>query len=149
MGTTLTMAGLLGNDLIIGHIGDSRAYLLRKGKLNQLTNDHTLVQALLDAGIVAADDPASQSTDHVLTAALGSLDEVVRPQVKLLQVAPDDQILLCTDGLTQIVDDKTIQATLYHADSAHQACHELVDLALEGGGTDNITVVLARIASHE
>ncbi|HKE55136.1 MAG TPA: PP2C family serine/threonine-protein phosphatase [Pyrinomonadaceae bacterium] len=149
IGTTLTIAGLMGNDLILGHIGDSRAYLLRNGILNQLTTDHTLVQALVDAGIVAADDVAAQASDHVLTAALGSLDDVVRPQVKLLQLTQDDQILLCTDGLTQIVDDQTIQATLFHADSAHQACHELVDLALAGGGSDNITVVLARIASHE
>ncbi len=149
MSTTLTVAGVLGNDLIIGHIGDSRAYLLRNGTLNQLTNDHTLVQALIDAGIITAAGPASQATDHVLTAALGSLEEGVKPQVRRFQLAPNDQILLCTDGLTQLVDDKTIQSTLVHADSAHQACHELVDLALAGGGLDNITVVLARIASHE
>src|SRR5262245_4696760 len=134
MGTTLTVAGVMGNDLVVAHIGDSRAYLLRNGKLSQLTNDHTLVQALVDAGIVAADDPASRSADHVLTAALGSLDEVVRPQVKLVQLNQDDQVLLCTDGLTQVVDEKTIQSTLWRADSAHEACHELVDLALAGGG---------------
>jgi serine/threonine protein phosphatase PrpC len=144
MGTTLTVAGVMGNDLIIGHVGDSRAYLLRDTDLKQLTTDHTLAQALIDAGVTNRDDPASRSMRHVLTAAVGSLGESGVPQVQLFKLSDDDQLLLCTDGLTETVEDATIASVLCEAKSAQFACDELVNLALAGGGPDNITVVLAR-----
>ena len=146
MGTTLTVAGALGNELIIGHVGDSRAYLLHEGKLKQLTTDHTLAQALIDAGVANPDDPASRSMRHVLTAAVGSLGEQIDPQVLRFKLHDGDQLLLCTDGLTETVDDATIGQILREAKSAQTACQDLVDLALSGGGTDNITVVLAHFA---
>lgn len=148
MGTTLTVAGAMGNDLIIGHVGDSRAYLLRGNNFDQLTTDHTLAQALIDAGVADRDDPASRSMRHVLTAAVGSLGEQVEPQVQRFKLLSGDQLMLCTDGLTETVDDPTIAGVLRHASSAQDACQELVDLALSGGGTDNITVVLAHFLSH-
>lgn len=144
MGTTLTVAGTVGRELVIGHIGDSRAYLLRAGKLKQLTTDHTLAQALIDAGVAKADDPATRSMRHVLTAALGSLGEVIQPEVYRMELFNHDQLLLCTDGLTEMVDDTTIASVIGEADSAEKACRNLVDLALAAGGLDNITVVLAR-----
>jgi protein phosphatase len=144
MGTTLTVAGTLGRELVIGHIGDSRAYLLRAGKLKQLTTDHTLAQALIDAGVAKADDPATRSMRHVLTAALGSLGDVIRPEVYRMELFNNDQLLLCTDGLTEMVDDKTIASVIGEADSAEKACRNLIDLALAAGGLDNITAVLAR-----
>ena len=144
MGTTLTVAGTLGRELILGHIGDSRAYLLRSGKLNQLTTDHTLAQALIDAGVAKADDPATRSMRHVLTAALGSLGEVIKPQVHRMELSDNDQLLLCTDGLTDMVDDETIASVISEASSAERACRNLVELALAAGGLDNITAVLAR-----
>jgi protein phosphatase len=147
MGTTLTVAGVMGNDLIIGHVGDSRAYLLRDTDLKQLTIDHTLAQALIDAGVTNRDDPASRSMRHVLTAAVGSLGENGVPQVQLFKLSDDDQLLLCTDGLTETVEDATIASVLCEAKSAQFACDELVNLALAGGGPDNITVVLARFIS--
>jgi PPM family protein phosphatase len=147
MGTTLTVAGSLGSDLVIGHVGDSRAYLLRGANLTQLTTDHTLAQVLIDAGVADRDDPASRSMRHVLTAALGSLGERIEPQVQRLNVCPGDQLLLCTDGLTEMVDNKSIAGALRGAKSAQTACQNLVDLALAGGGLDNITVVLARFDS--
>jgi serine/threonine protein phosphatase PrpC len=147
MGTTLTVAGLMGNDLIIGHVGDSRAYLLHDTELKQLTTDHTLAQALIDAGVAHPDDPASRSMRHVLTAAVGSLGDKGVPQVQLFKLSDDDQLLLCTDGLTETVQDTTIANVLREADSAQLACNELVNLALAGGGVDNITVVLARFIS--
>jgi protein phosphatase len=147
MGTTLTVAGVMGNDLIIGHVGDSRAYLLRDDDLKQLTTDHTLAQALIDAGVAGRDDPASRSMRHVLTAAVGSLGEKGVPQVQLFKLYDDDQLLLCTDGLTETVEDATIAEVLREAKSAQFACNELVNLALAGGGTDNITVVVARFIS--
>jgi serine/threonine protein phosphatase PrpC len=147
MGTTLTVAGALGSDLIIGHVGDSRAYLLRGNDLKQLTTDHTLAQALIDAGVANRDDPASRSMRHVLTAAVGSLGEQVDPQVQRFKLQPGDQLLLCTDGLTETVEDDTIAQVLHEADSAQNACQSLIDLALTGGGVDNVTVVVAHFVS--
>ena len=144
MGTTLTVAGTLGNDLVLGHVGDSRAYLLRGNIFRQLTTDHTLAQALIDAGVASSDDPAPRSMRHVLTAAIGSLDERVEPQVQRFRLLSGDQLLLCTDGLTEMVDDDLIAGTLQETSSAERACHNLIELALGAGGLDNITVVLAR-----
>jgi PPM family protein phosphatase len=146
MGTTLTVAAALGKDLVIGHVGDSRAYLLRGDSLKQLTTDHTLAQALIDAGVANPDDPASRSMRHVLTAAVGSLGQG-EPQVQRFKLSDGDQLLLCTDGLTEMVDDATIANILRRAKSSQGACDELVDLALAGGGTDNITVVLTHFTS--
>lgn len=147
MGTTLTVAGTLGSDLVLGHIGDSRAYLLRGTSFNQLTTDHTLAQALIDAGVANSDDPAPRSMRHVLTAAMGSLDEHIEPQVQHLRLYSGDQLLLCTDGLTEMVDDDIIASVLREAKSAPIACRNLIDLALGAGGTDNITVVVARFSN--
>jgi len=146
MGTTLTVAGTLGNDLVLGHVGDSRAYLLRGASLRQLTKDHTLAQALIDAGVANYDDPAPRSMRHVLTAAIGSLGER-EPQVDRLILRSGDQLLLCTDGLTEVVEDQLIAEVLREASSAQRACQNLVDLALSGGETDNITLVLARFVT--
>jgi PPM family protein phosphatase len=147
MGTTLTVAGILGNDLVVGHVGDSRAYLLRGTLFRQLTTDHTMAQALIDAGVATFDDPAPRSMRHVLTAAIGSLDDRVMPQVQRLQLSAGDQLLLCTDGLTEMVDDEMIERVLREANSAQNACQSLIDLALAAGGTDNITITLARFAN--
>jgi PPM family protein phosphatase len=147
MGTTLTVAGALGDDLIIGHVGDSRAYLLRGDSFEQLTTDHTLAQALIDAGVADPGDPASRSMRHVLTAAVGSLGQHVLPQVQCLKLHAGDTLLLCTDGLTEAVEDTTISQVLREAKSAQSACQNLVDLALAGGGVDNVTVVLAHFVS--
>lgn len=147
MGTTLTVAGILGNDLVIGHIGDSRAYLLRGASFRQLTRDHTMAQALIDAGVASSDDPAPRSMRHVLTAAVGSLDSRIPPQVQRFRLLAGDQLLLCTDGLTEMVEDDIIASVLREAGSAQSACQTLVDLALAGGGSDNVTILLARLSS--
>jgi serine/threonine protein phosphatase PrpC len=144
MGTTLTVTVSLGTDLFLSHIGDSRAYLLRGGKLHQLTKDHTLAQALIEAGIAGVDDTSTRAMRHVLTAALGSTGERTDPQVQRLHLTDGDQLLLCTDGLTEMVADDGIAAVLADANSSAQACQGLTNLALAGGGRDNITVVLAR-----
>ena len=144
MATTLTVGGILGNDLVIGHIGDSRAYLLRGDHFRQLTTDHTMAQALIDAGVATSDDPVSRSMRHVLTAAIGSLDNRILPQVQRFRLNACDQLLLCTDGLTEMVDDEIIIRVLREAKSAQIACQSLIDLALAAGGSDNITLILAR-----
>jgi protein phosphatase len=137
----------LGSDLVIGHVGDSRAYLLRGDELKQLTTDHTLAQALIDAGVANRDDPASRSMRHVLTAAVGSLGEQIGPQVQRFKICAGDKLLLCTDGLTEMVEDSTIASVVSEAKSAQAACQDLVDLSLAAGGTDNVTVVLAHFVS--
>jgi PPM family protein phosphatase len=145
MGTTLTVAGILGSDLVLGHIGDSRAYLLRNSELSQLTTDHTLATALINAGLSSPQDQALDSMRHVLTSALGSMGRSIEPQVQRFQLKCGDYLLLCTDGLTEMVDDQTIASVLHEASSARRACHNLIDLALAGGGLDNITVIVARL----
>jgi len=144
MGTTLTLSVSLGSHLLVGHIGDSRAYLIREDKMHQLTSDHTLAQALIDAGIIRPDDPTTRTTRHVLTTALGAITKGTEPQVQRVDIKAGDQVLLCTDGLTEMVPDDKIAAILTSTGSSDSACQELINAALDGGGRDNITAVVAR-----
>ena len=144
MGTTMTVACSLSSDLFIAHIGDSRAYLLRADKLHQLTRDHTLAQAMIEAGVGDAEDETVRGMRRVLTAALGSTSEPCHPEVQRMRLRDGDQLLLCTDGLTESVDSEAITAVLSSSDSAEEACSELIAAALSAGGRDNVTVILAR-----
>jgi protein phosphatase len=144
MGTTMTLAYSLGSDLFLGHVGDSRAYFFHEGKLHQLTRDHTYAQALVETGIMRPEEAATHRLRHVLTRALGASAEPVRADVHRARLSDGDQILLCTDGLTEMVDDRTIAAILGQGGTAQSACQALVQAALDGGGKDNVTVVLAR-----
>jgi PPM family protein phosphatase len=144
MGTTLTLGVSLGANLLVAHVGDSRAYLMREGRLHQLTRDDTLAQEMIDAGIVKPDDVSTHAMRHVLTAALGSGGTKANPHVQRLLLHADDQLLLCTDGLTGMVKDETIASVLNQGGSARDACKKLVQLALDAGGHDNITVVLGK-----
>jgi len=147
MGTTLTAVATLGKDMVIGHVGDSRAYLFRDDTLRQLTTDHTVAQEMIKDGTSDGSDTQYRSMRHVLTAALGSLGSRVQPEVQRLRLNYQDQLLLCTDGLTAMVDDQTIASILRDARSSEQACRDLVTAALTAGGYDNVTVVLARFGS--
>jgi protein phosphatase len=142
MGTTLTIAWSLGAELFVAHIGDSRVYLSRDGLLCQLTRDHTLAQTLADSGLIAPEEVATHRLRHVLTQAMGSPDMGGKPQVQRLRLADGDRLLLCTDGLTDMVEEGKIAAVLGRPTSAAETCQALVDLALEGGGRDNVTVVV-------
>jgi PPM family protein phosphatase len=144
MGTTMTLACSLGATLIIGHIGDSRAYLYRDDRLHQLTRDHTLVQSLLALGALTAEQAARHPYRHVLTRSLGGGDRSYDGDFERTSLADGDQLLLCSDGLTEMVDNSTIASVLREAASATKACQSLVGLALENGGKDNVTVALAR-----
>lgn len=144
MSTTMTVAVTHGNSLIVTHIGGSRAYLLHSGKLHRLTRDHTLAQRLLDEGIQAPNDHIVQGLRNVLMQALGSRQSKCDPDVQQYPIGHGDQLLLCTDGLTDMVDDDLIESVLAKAASAQTACKNLVDLALSNGGKDNVTVVVAR-----
>jgi protein phosphatase len=142
MSATLTVVCSLGPDLFLGHIGDSRAYLLRGDELRQLTRDHTLAQALIDAGVGDAESAIIRGMRRVLTSALGTAGLELDPQVEHLQLCDGDQLLLCTGGLIESVDVQTIKSILRGASSAEEACRALIEMTL--GGDDNATVVLAR-----
>ena len=143
MGSTLTAARSLGRDLLIVHVGDSRAYLFRAGGLHRLTRDHTFAQMLVDCGKLNASDIPSSRVRHVLTNALGGSSEDVKVDVDLLRLEDGDRLLLCSDGLTDLVDDDTIAQTLATSASAAEGCSQLVQLALDRGGRDNVTVIVA------
>jgi protein phosphatase len=144
MGTTMTLACSFGSALVVGHIGDSRAYLLRGGQLHQLTRDHTYVQVLVDVGSLTRENAARHPYRHVLTRALGSCMAPVKGDFQRATLADHDQLLLCTDGLTEMVNQTTIASIMESAATADEACQALVARALENGGKDNVTVVLAR-----
>jgi protein phosphatase len=144
MGTTMTLAFSLGTDLFLGHVGDSRAYFRRGEVLHQLTRDHTYAQELVNNGILFPDEMRTHRFRHVLTRALGGKTPPADADVQRLRLDDGDQVLLCTDGLTDMVEDTAIAEVLRGAGTAAEACHTLVDLALDNGGKDNVTVVLAR-----
>ena len=149
MCTTLTAALSHGKDLIIGHIGDSRAYLLREGKLERLTRDHTLGDQLAAEGIAAESDQLLEQLRSVLMQSLGSNESDFKPDVHDYVLENGDQLLLCTDGLTDMVDDEAIEAVLNKETAATRACRSLVDLALKNGGRDNVTAIVARYSIPE
>ena len=126
MGSTLTAARSLGHDLMIIHVGDSRAYLFRAGHLHRLTKDHTYAQMLVDCGRLEECDVASSGVRHVLTNALGGSTEHVDVDVDLLRLENGDRLLLCSDGLTDLVDDDAITETLAATPASGEACDRLV-----------------------
>ncbi|HEY1250044.1 MAG TPA: protein phosphatase 2C domain-containing protein [Thermoanaerobaculia bacterium] len=144
MGTTLTLACSLGPELLTAHVGDSRAYLFHKGRLQALTHDQTLAQSLADAGAIAQADVANHPSRHVLTSALASRGAFARVDLRRLRLEDGDRLLLCSDGLTEMVDERDIASVLASAPSCDAACERLVNLALEEGGKDNVTVVIAQ-----
>lgn len=144
MCTTMTAAITHGNDLIVGHVGDSRAYLLHNKKLIRLTRDHTVGSRLIANGTPAANDPLVLELRGLLVQVLGSRAGECDPDVHDYLLHDGDQLLLCTDGLTDMVEDAEIEAVLKEASSAQSACHTLVKHALSNGGLDNVTVVVAR-----
>jgi len=143
MGTTLTAARIMGEDLHVVHVGDSRAYMLREGRLHRLTRDHTFVQLLIDSGQMSPEEGARSSQRHMLVNALGGFNPDVEVDVDQVKLATGDRLLLCSDGLTDMVDDDAIREVLADCRDAAAACRRLIDLALANGGRDNITVIVA------
>jgi protein phosphatase len=144
MGTTLTMAYSVGTDLFIAHAGDSRAYLFRDGTLDQVTDDHTLVQVLLKTGAIAPEQARRDSRRNVVTNVIGGPREGVQAEIHRLHIADGDVLLLCTDGLSEPVGDKDIAEVLSRTHDPEAATARLVELALDRGGPDNITAIVAR-----
>ena len=145
MGTTLVVGIFTDNKLVVGHIGDSRLYCLRQETLIQITEDHSLLQEQLNSGLITAEQAKTASHKNLVTRALG-VDPEVEPEVQEFAVQVGDIFLLCSDGLTDLVEDELIQKILLYANGNIEfAANKLVHLANEMGGTDNISVVLALI----
>ncbi|HET9516902.1 MAG TPA: protein phosphatase 2C domain-containing protein [Actinoplanes sp.] len=143
MGTTVTAVLLTGDRIAVLNVGDSRCYLSRDGRLAQLTRDDTYVQALVDEGVLTAEDARRHPQRALVTQAVQGSD--VRPGGRMMQVYPGDRLLLCSDGLSDYVADEVIEQTLrVHAD--RQVCAaELIARTLEAGAPDNVTVIVADI----
>jgi len=147
MGATLTTAWIDGQQLSIAHVGDSRVYLLRTGQLQQLTSDHSLVAEQVRRGILTANEAEQSNLQSVLLRALGTQPEV---EVDVEQVAlfPSDVLLLCSDGLTRMVTEPEIAGTLQAEPNPQRAAEKLVEHANEGGGIDNVSVIVVSIKSE-
>ncbi|MHB1017882.1 MAG: Stp1/IreP family PP2C-type Ser/Thr phosphatase [Coriobacteriia bacterium] len=147
MGTTLTAVMLEGTRLAVAHVGDSRAYLLHLGKLEQLTDDHSLVADLVRQGRITSEESRTHPNRSVITRALGSDMDMMADTFEA-QAAPGDRLLLATDGLTSMVPDDEIAHVLATSPTPDAAVDELIDRALDAGGQDNVTVVVVDIERH-
>jgi protein phosphatase len=145
MGTTVVIAVVHGGHFWVAHVGDSRAYLLRDNELRQLTTDHSLVNELVRLGMLSREQAARDPRRNVVTRALGS-GTVVVPDIQHEQLLAGDRILLCSDGLTTMLGDRTIRELLSQPDlSLDEICMRLVQAANDAGGEDNVTVVLVEL----
>ena len=149
MGTTLTLAYSLNDELFVAHAGDSRCYLRRDGKLHRLTRDHTLVADMVRNGILPAEAAPRHRWRHVITNFVGgdSAEKEVDVELHKLKLESGDVILLCSDGLTEMLDDEEISRILQS--QPEEACHQFVTRANDLGGRDNITSVVARFEHDE
>ena len=144
MGTTVTAAALAGDHLQLAHVGDSRAYLLRDGTLDQRTTDHTVVGELVRRGRLTPAQAAVHPERSILTRAVGLDPRIPVDTPEAIDLHPGDQILLCSDGLTETVRDPQITEIRSTHPDGNAACTALIDAANDAGGPDNITVVLLR-----
>ena len=147
MGTTITMAYVVWPHVFLVHAGDSRAYLYRNGDLSLLTHDQTFAQELADAGAMKPEQIPASPLKHVLSSLVGCDPAQLDVRVYKAELALNDTLLLCTDGLTDMVDDSTILELVTLDESSKNASERLVKMALHNGGRDNVTVVLSRV--HE
>ncbi|MER5929786.1 PP2C family serine/threonine-protein phosphatase [Streptomyces sp. NPDC002054] len=144
MGTTLTALLWTGQRLGLVHVGDSRAYLLRDGILTQITQDHTWVQRLVDEGRITEEEATTHPQRSLLMRALGS-GEHVEPDLSIREVRAGDRYLICSDGLSGVVSHQTLEETLADYHGPHETVQALIQLALRGGGPDNITCIVADV----
>ena len=143
MGTTLVVGVLRGSRLLLGHVGDSRAYRWREGRLQQITRDHSLLQEQIDAGLITPEQALSSSHRNLVTRAVG-VDAFMQVEMQEHQVMPGDVLLLCSDGLSDMLDDDAIADVLAGHETLDGAGEALIAAANAAGGKDNIAVILAR-----
>jgi PPM family protein phosphatase len=144
MGATIVAAWIDGQRLSLAHVGDSRAYVLRGGSLQQLTDDHSLVAEKVRVGILTPQEADASEMQSILTRAVGT-HETVKVDTDEQALLVSDSVLLCSDGLTRMVTDPEIASTLLTSTSAQEAAERLIDLANDNGGVDNVTVIVLRV----
>jgi protein phosphatase len=149
MGTTLTMAYSLNNELFVAHAGDSRCYLFRQGNLHQITQDHTIVQEMVRRGLLAAEEAARHPLRHVVTNVIGGHEAGVQVEMHKVHLEAGDLVLLCSDGLSEMLANDEIAALLQDCSDLPGTCARLVGTANERGGKDNITVIVATYEATE
>jgi protein phosphatase len=144
MGTTLVCACLDGDRIVVGNVGDSRAYLLRRGSCLQITQDHSLVDEQIRSGNMTPEMAAASSLQSVITRAIG-VTETVEPDLFAARLQPDDMLLLASDGLTRYAQPQDIAFAASNQADLTAICHGLIDHAKQRGGADNITCILLRV----
>jgi PPM family protein phosphatase len=144
MGCTAELVTFYNQNYVLGHVGDSRTYLFRQGQLKQLTLDHSLVQDQIDRGLITAEEARRHSLRNVILRAVG-INEVLAVDLVRGKSLSGDLLLLCSDGLTDMVEDGSIQHVLSLSMSVSQKAERLIELAKSAGGHDNITVVLCEV----
>lgn len=142
MGTTIVFVIQVGNKFFIGGVGDSRVYLLRNNSLHQLTTDHSLTQALVDAGTITPEEALTHRYKNVLYRYLGTKDGSAGTQARQLDPLPQDRIILCSDGVTDGISDEKLQELLVLSDDPQLTAEEIVKAAQDGGSKDNITCIV-------
>ncbi len=143
MGTTLVVAVFRDNRVLLGHVGDSRCYRLREGKLQQITRDHSLLQEQIDAGLITPEQAAFSANKNLVTRAVG-VEDTVLLETHQHDVQHGDVFLMCSDGLSDMLDDEGIAQVLQQHDSLESGTRALIDAANDAGGKDNISVILGR-----
>ena len=147
MGTTMTAAMLEGERLVIAQVGDSRAYLLHQGKLQQLTRDHSLMADMIEAGQLTPEEARTHPQRSVITRALGS-DAHLHPDIYEINVETGDRLLICSDGLSGMIFDDQIENTLRRVQDPQRCASQLVNEAIANGGHDNVTVIVADVTGY-
>jgi serine/threonine protein phosphatase PrpC len=144
MGTTVTMSVFMGRQVVTGHVGDSRLYLVSNSTIKRVTNDHSLIEELIRNGTITRAEASNHPNKHIITKALGC-DRELTADIYETHINPGDKMLLCTDGLTNMVDDEEILNILTNEEEPENACKSLVEKAIKNGGTDNVTVIVVYV----
>ncbi|MDO5042140.1 MAG: Stp1/IreP family PP2C-type Ser/Thr phosphatase [Slackia sp.] len=147
MGTTMTAAMLVGKRLVVAQVGDSRAYLMHEGSLQRITRDHSLMADLIESGQITAEEARVHPQRSVITRALGS-DPSTLPDIYEMNVAAGDRLLLCSDGLSGMVDDSLLESTLERVKDPQRCAAALVNEAISAGGHDNVTAIVVDVPTN-
>jgi serine/threonine protein phosphatase PrpC len=143
MGTTLTAALIIGEDMYIAHVGDSRCYVINSREILRVTRDHSVVQELVDSGAITSEEARNHPRRNIITRVLGHSREIV-PDLHQVKLYAGDNILLCSDGLHGVLSDDVIAGAVRDNRDVSRACAELTEKALQAGGPDNISVIAVR-----
>ena len=149
MGTTLTMAYIMWPKMYVVHVGDSRCYLFRDGKIRQITRDHTVAEMYVEQGEMSQEDADSSRWSHVLWNVLGGDTDELAPEVYGARLCRGDTVLLCTDGLSNCISNEQMVERLRSGRTSESVCQQLVSDANDEGGNDNITIVMARFPQND